>query len=173
MGAARKIRLTEPGFEKLTGPFGVIDFVDGVSVDEVSEVEASRIANCVRTEFADDGKNPSDSQRVLDSQHTPMDAEMMHFVVPTQTAIKHTREELEALADKEGIVALRAIGDKFGVKGAAIAKLINSIMSAQAGLPEGEAPVEPVAPQEVAAPRQDEIALEGTIHVALPFGPKE
>lgn len=153
MSKPMKIRLIEPGFEKMTGQFGPIDFIDGVSVNEVSQVEASRIANSIRVENVDDGKNPSDSQRILDSQDTPMDQDMVRYTLEVKTTKKHTREELEVMADKEGITALRVIGDPLGVKSSSIEKLIQAILSAEAGIPaDGEVPQEPSATVEPARP---------------------
>ena len=58
-------------------------------------------------------------------------------VAPVQASVsdaapgEYTRESLSALADKSGIKPLREIGDKFGVKGQSIAKLIDDIIEAQ------------------------------------------
>jgi hypothetical protein len=84
-----------------------------------------------------------------------MDQDMVRDIVTgerstgaEQTAAKvYTVAELEAIADRDGIVGLRKIGDPLGVKSQGIAKLISLIIEAQggkleAGVPEAGAPVE-------------------------------
>lgn len=63
-------------------------------------------------------ENPAESKPALAKTDTKL------------TPIK-TREELEAIADKEGIAGLRAIGDPMGVKDTAIASLIEKILAKQ------------------------------------------
>jgi len=48
------------------------------------------------------------------------------------TATVHTRETLEAIADKEGIKGLREIADPLGVKSTSIVPLIDAILEKQA-----------------------------------------
>lgn len=61
-----KIRILTPGFEHFTGLFGTVDFEDGVSVDEVSKAEASRLGTILSIEDADTGVNPSVTQLMVD-----------------------------------------------------------------------------------------------------------
>ncbi len=46
-------------------------------------------------------------------------------------AAKYTDKDLEAIADKEGIVGLRAVAAEYGVKGNSIAALIEGILAKQ------------------------------------------
>jgi len=61
-----KIRILDKGFANLTGPFGTVEFVDGVSVDEVSAAEAARLGTILSVECVDSGKNPSTTQLMVD-----------------------------------------------------------------------------------------------------------
>lgn len=46
----------------------------------------------------------------------------------------YTREELEAVADSEGIAGLRLIGGVMGVKAKGIVEMIDGILKAQGGV---------------------------------------
>lgn len=62
-----KIRILDPGFANLTGLFGTTEFVDGVSVDEVSKAEAARLGTILKIEDVDSGANPSVTQMMVDT----------------------------------------------------------------------------------------------------------
>ena len=47
---------------------------------------------------------------------------------------KFTREELESLADEQGISGLRVVGNRLGVKAKGIVEMIDGIMKAQGGV---------------------------------------
>jgi hypothetical protein len=49
-------------------------------------------------------------------------------------APKFTREELESLADEQGISGLRVVGNRLGVKAKGIVEMIDGIMKAQGGV---------------------------------------
>lgn len=141
-----KLKLIEPGFQGLTGYFGPVEFKDGVSIADVTAREASQIANLVRAEMID-GMNPSISQAVLDSGTMSMDRNLVRNAdtgkVTTEDQITgtpatlptrpHTRDELTAIADTQGIAGLRKIGEALGVKSQSIAGLIEAILTAQSG----------------------------------------
>lgn len=61
-----KIRILDKGFAKLTGLFGTVEFVDGVSVEDVSAAEAARLGTILSIENADTGINPSTTQLMVD-----------------------------------------------------------------------------------------------------------
>jgi hypothetical protein len=124
-----KIKMVQPGYEQFTGNFGGVEFVDGVSVVDVAPMIATRIANVVRVENAENGVNPSASQTALDSYSTPMALRPQD--VPAAKPQKYTEAELEVIASKEGIKGVRKIGDTFGVKATGIAELIALILRAQ------------------------------------------
>lgn len=155
-----KIRLIEAGYENMTGMFGEIEFVDGMSVHDISPVQARFLSSIVRIENID-GTDPGENARF----QSAFNMEAPSFRLPTlaelegegqpaevgqaqpeaQVAAEYTQESLEAIADKGGIAGLREIADPLGVKGTSIAKLIEGILAAQAPaapaaatLPEGQ-----------------------------------
>lgn len=140
-----KLRLLEPGWEKFTGDFGPVRFVDGVSVDEVNPLDAQRLSNLVRLERLD-GTNPSTSQLVIDSQTIKMDGALVRDVrsgefnnlTPDAPTIRYTEEQLVEIADTKGIKGLREIADPMGLKSTSIATLIQEILKVQGGTPKPE-----------------------------------
>lgn len=166
-----QVKITDPGFAGFTGHFGTVYFENGVS-EHISSAEAERLGCIVRCEDLD-GVNPSATQRMVDIQHKNLDelmaagkgnvgASRVTEQVPTgnqtvakttdqvstpqgkQPSLNFTREQLEALADKEGIAGLRNIGSQHGVKGRSIAEIISELMAIQAAA-NPVAQVEPVA----------------------------
>lgn len=129
--------------ENLTGQFGPVEFVDGLSVEDVAPMIAQRLANLIRVEL-EDGKNPSIAQTIIDSRHTEMNTNLVHdastgeVVTDDKIAseartslIAMGKDDLIAIADKEGIAGLRKIAEPLGIKGTSIAALITEIMKAQ------------------------------------------
>jgi len=142
-----KLRITEPGFQKLTGPIAEVMFEDGVSVNDVTEDQALRISAAMRCETLE-GINPSAAAVLLRSleNRAPVVVEMdrgdvPHAVVevakPVEKKVQEpanawTREQLEAVADKSGIKGLREIAVTFGVKATSIKELIDEVLAEQA-----------------------------------------
>ena len=62
-----KIRILDKGFANLTGLFGNVEFVDGVSVEEVSKAEAARLGTIISIEDAVTNINPSTTQLMVDT----------------------------------------------------------------------------------------------------------
>lgn len=152
-----KIRLTEPGFENYGGQMGLLNFVDGLSTDDVDIRKAIRLSAVMLCEW-EDGTSPSITQSLLDNSDTPApmqssaqdgsqhDLEAKNIEVkaplamveqkqPPATALETkapaiSREELEAVADKLGLKGLRTIGDPLGVKSNSIKELIAAILKA-------------------------------------------
>ena len=127
-----KLRLTQPGWENFTSNFGGVDFVDGLSVDDVTSREGARLGNIVQCAL-EDGTNPSSSQAALESKCTPMvtRGDQVTRDVPTIARI-YLKEELETLASEKGIKGLREVSEPLGVKATGIADLIELILGAQA-----------------------------------------
>lgn len=142
-----KIRIDEVGYENYTGQLGMVDFVDGVSVNEVSQSELNRMAVVIRVvnvESEEQVGSLVDMQKNNDYTF-PVEEVLVNIPEPEQapadsqapaddTAGKaiYSREQLEALADKEGIAGLREVAETFGVKGTSIVGLIQEILDAQA-----------------------------------------
>lgn len=147
-----KIQLIEPGYESFNGHFGVIEFADGVSVNEVSPLEAERLGSLVRVQTLD-GKDPSAAQKILDTYSNPMELATTPVGEPEAVvaSVSYTAEQLAVVADEGGIKAIRAIAEPLGMKGTSIAELIGKILAASAAPAPAaaEAPVE--APVETPA----------------------
>lgn len=126
-----KIKLVEPGWEGYSDYLGPVLFKDGVSVDDVSQAEASRLASIVGIETLE-GKNPSPAQMILDSWSGPMTVATLATAdkLPVAPGKSWTEAELAALGDEKGIKGLRAVGDPLGVKGTSIPDLIAKIVAA-------------------------------------------
>ena len=129
-----KLKIVQPTWENFTGEFGGIEFVDGVSVDDVSKVQATRVANQILIETLE-GDNPSSSQVALNERSMSMDSNAggeAQSVVTSQFVKKQwTQGELEALAEAKGIAAVREISDPLSLKSNSVVKLIALILSAQ------------------------------------------
>lgn len=126
-----KLKITEPGWETHTGLFGIVEFVDGVSVGEVSSAEARHLSALIRMETVE-GKDPSVAQEILDGYSAPMAnaTTATADVAPVVEILeRYEARQLESIADKSGIKGLRVIGDKLGVKGQSIAELIGKILA--------------------------------------------
>lgn len=127
-----KIRITEPGWATFTGHLGSVEFAEGVSVDDVPRAEAMHLAGIVAIE-TEEGKNPSASQVIIDSQVTEAVVEpKVEFLEEKPVVTEHTAESLAEAADKGGIKAVRAIAEPMGIKGNSIAELIEKVLAFQA-----------------------------------------
>ena len=78
--------------------------------------------------------NPSTAQRIIDSYHARAEFPEQETLTPSKVVeeIKldkeWTREELEAIADKEGIAGLRKIATPMGIKGQSVPSLIDKVI---------------------------------------------
>lgn len=130
------VRMTQPGWETYTGPFGGATFVDGISED-LTDRQARFIANIITVVDVATGRNPSSSQELLDTRSnqaaikkTLVEGE----TVPAATVKpRFTREELETIAGEKGINGLREVAPE-GVKATSIARLIEAIIATQNGV---------------------------------------
>lgn len=129
-----QIKILQAGWEKFSGEFGGVFFEDGVSVSEVTTVQARRLANQVQIETLD-GVNPSSSQAALDEQTIPMDAQMgsgaESAISGPMGSKTWSQAELEALAESKGIAGIREISDPMGIKSNSVTKLIALILDKQ------------------------------------------
>lgn len=140
-----KIKIDEVGYENYTGVLGLVEFVDGVSVNDVAEGEVNRMAAVLRVVSVDSEKQLGALVDYAKDSQVGFEQEGKHSVgadspaafVDVDTSIPegsaketYTREELEALADKEGINGLRVIGDSLKVQSTSIKGLIGAILNA-------------------------------------------
>ena len=139
-----KIRLLEKQFVGYTGILCGVQFENGVSVSELPFIDQQRICASMRAETVE-GNNVSPSASY--SQRNALSANKI--VEPSAPKIeslqrdkrepekgsmqRFTREELESIADCEGIAGLRQIGNKIGVKAKGIGEMIEGILKAQGG----------------------------------------
>lgn len=137
-----KLKFIQPGYESYTGLLGAVEFVDGVSVDHVSVIEIRHISSCVAVVDAETGEDPSPAAEMVRARSVPMEVvkerERMvegEGVIPVlqvadvlPTLPSYTREELSAIADKQGIKGLREIGEARGIKNVSINGLIDEIV---------------------------------------------
>lgn len=145
------IRINESGWHKFSGNMGGIEFIDGVSVEDVSRNEMQRISAAVRIQevisqdesgdvdgkqlgvTADLSRGMGTSAIVKQKETIVEDAveeelEVAEVVAVDEDGEEYTREVLELIADKEGIIGLRKIAEKFGVKGNSIVRIIDGIL---------------------------------------------
>lgn len=149
-----KIRITDPGFAGFNGHLGTAFFVDGVC-DDVSPLEAERMASIVAIEEVDTGLNPSVTQRMVDLNNknademginsnavlvkamdplpTPAPIESRPEQIqqlPSLTGISYdyTKEQLSALADAEGIAGIRAFASVYGINGRSLNGIIKELL---------------------------------------------
>lgn len=138
---AQKIRITQAGWETYTGHLQGIMFTDGLSDDLVSPTIAMRIGSVLGAVGVDEQEavglaaNMVKNDRVRATVEVPVEAAPDAPAVYTPDAAvpsqKLTREELEGVADRDGIAGLRAIAEGYNVKGRGILELITEILKAQ------------------------------------------
>ena len=153
-----KIKITEPGWEGYTGNLGTLIFEGGVSVREPTQRERDVFSVTIRIADVDDDGNEttySANDFLRTASHLAMEPQPEKLTVvpvveapakvvtvtpplpidaPSTPAKIYELAELEAIADKDGIKGLRAIGTPLGVKNTSIPKLIDEILAAQAKL---------------------------------------
>lgn len=160
-----KLRLTQAGFATYSGQMGVLWFEDGVSTTDVRPQDARRMAATMLCEW-EDGSSPSMSQAILDNANTPApifaaDHHDKEAAVTAAAELKAiaaeavrdeayadatradrpmsagiTRDQLAAIADKDGITGLRKIADPLGIKGNSINGLIEALLTSRAATPQ-------------------------------------
>jgi hypothetical protein len=131
-----KLRFTSDAYKGFTGNIGVVEFKDGLSVDDVHPNEGRRLAGVFGAEWED-----GSAANVNDGYD-----QMLHTPAPSQEQIEADREalsetqvvkaggktyteaELAEIADK-GIDGLRVIADPLGVKGKSIKALIDGVLA--------------------------------------------
>jgi hypothetical protein len=134
-----RIRLIENGYQTFTGQFGVWEFADGVSVDDLDYLAAMNITSLLSVVDDATGEYPS---------NTPYESGGPTASAPTETSTYSealesapaaaaaialgdiTRASLEAIADESGIKGIRLISDSMGIRGTSITDLIDKILNA-------------------------------------------
>lgn len=136
---AQRIRIVEAGWSTYSDYFYGVKFENGLSVEPVTPQEATAIGSFIRIEAMDDGKQAGGAEQYKDLKTKKAEVTKTVEVNPadlvsTSTGTgrkRHTRAELEAIADQRGIAGIREIADQYGVKGRGIVELITEILAAQ------------------------------------------
>lgn len=139
-----KVRLLEGAFKGYTGFLCGVHFENGVSITELPFVDQQRICASMRAETIE-GKNVSPSG-IYSTRHTINAGDIKETAAPevinlareddsgnSRHVQRFSREELEAIADSEGIAGLRLVGNSLGVKSKGIVEMIDNILKAQGG----------------------------------------
>jgi hypothetical protein len=134
-----KLKIIQAGWAGYTGEFGGEQFVDGISVNELSPYIAQRISACVQCEDADDGSSHNPAHIVTQASKLAVDQNM---VMPDMTQVSHqggtassvntvpmTREDFEAIATEKGISGLRELIEAKGleIRGNSIVAIIDKL----------------------------------------------
>jgi len=151
-----KIKLTGKGYDKMTGLFGNIEFVDGVSVEEVSRRDAERLGSLtsvidvdtkeemnaakgveVRLRSGEKTRNVESAESESGSETDSEVAETENSENSTEGNVEasdklYTEAELGNIADEEGIAGLRTIAESLNVSDKSVRGLITKILKAQA-----------------------------------------
>lgn len=139
---AQRIKITEPGMTTFTDNYAGVQFTNGLSDEPVVHQVALHIGSLIRVEAVDDGAQVGEGANTLKHKttkapvvkslqdHTP-DTVGPTAAAAAQVGTKYTKEALEKIADTDGIAGLRALGEKYGVKGRGIVELITEILKAQ------------------------------------------
>lgn len=145
----KKLKVVRRRFEGYTGVLGRVRFTDGVSDEYLPRhIRDQMAASMEFTEIDIDGnEQPAGSQyrMIAESKARAPRAEALErqtegdklkeltkAVLDSSAAPElHTKEDLDALADKGGIKALREVGNKWGVKHRSIPTLVAMILEAQ------------------------------------------
>jgi hypothetical protein len=148
-----KVKITAAGWSSFTGDFCNMQFKDGVSIDALPRLIIDRVAAIIQCELIDDagaevGQAGATARLVgLTDVTVPIleplrvmteaeaEAERQQGIAaalsaPSNVAL-YTQDQLEIIAGKEGIGGLRAISDKWRVKGRSINQVIFEILRAQ------------------------------------------
>jgi hypothetical protein len=137
LGTTMKLRIVQEGFETYTGQMGVVFFESGLSVGDVSQMDATRMSAVMKFEWEDRSAS-NVAQIYLDNMHTPapLFAEDAPAALETQKTVvvekiaAYTEDQLAAIADEKGIAGLRAIAEPLEIKGNSIVGLIEAIQRA-------------------------------------------
>ncbi|MDC9582345.1 hypothetical protein PSI15_12355 [Xenorhabdus sp. PR6a] len=132
-----KIRITESAFADYNGVMFGVEFENGVSKSPIPFLDQQRICSIMKAETID-GKNMSGAASLSESRELTakqaLEAEAKaQPVKPMERAaeeagVRYSRAELEAVADKGGISALRKIGNDLDVREKSIEAMIESIL---------------------------------------------
>ena len=143
---SRRLRLNEGGFRNYTGHIGLVEFVDGVSVSLVGWRETALVGSLMAVEDADiPGYQVGPAADALRSEDMSSDTDAAYLETVDRglhvnaegspTDARYTREELEAIADKEGLAGVRELARRWGRTGRSVRDCLDAILDAQGANP--------------------------------------
>lgn len=148
----KRLKLSGSQWAGYTGTIGTVDFKDGVSAYPVPRNIADRLSAAIRMVEIDDEGNEigpagianrlirdsamrapvtSALARQTESERKSEDLRETLKAQRSPAETFYTIEELQAIADKDGIKGLRKVAEPWGVKGKAIPAIIKMILDAQ------------------------------------------
>jgi hypothetical protein len=148
-----KIKMTGKGYELFTGPFGTHEFVNGVSVEDVSTRDAERLGAVIPIETVDgvemnvassiQKKREANDQQVkqdavvveeteseeeVEEVEESLDEDWIEKSVST-SAFMFNEAQLVLIADEEGIEGLRKLSEPVGLKSNSITGLLKKMLA--------------------------------------------
>lgn len=143
------LRCADKAYKNYTGFIGVVEFKDGLSIEKQPRLERDRMAASMAFEEVDDDGNAqaagpahrlvSESAarapvakkllRQTDQEKANETVEMAKEFSPVPPI--HSREELEAIADKDGMSGIREVAVHWNVKHRAMVVLMQMILDEQ------------------------------------------
>ncbi len=149
-----KLRIVESTLLGFTGNMGGVVFVDGETPDHVSPLDAARLGASMRVVDADTGEpiGPQYDMIRAYAKRADLTTQATDAVEPRQEDkpdadqsqqeesqaskpepdLDFTQEQLESIADKGGMKALREFCEPYGVKHVSIKGLIGEMLKLQA-----------------------------------------
>lgn len=156
-----RIKIVDGSLSKLTGVFGGVPFVDGVSEDHVSKFDINRIGAALQIVDADTGERLGPQYDLLKAfdkrvpkaapEAKPAADTKPQEKAPVELTYDFTRESLEKLVDTGGIKALRDFCAPYQVRGRSVLEIINEMLALK----------QAKAPSEAGADAQQSVADEG------------
>jgi hypothetical protein len=122
-----KVKITEPGWAGYTGPLGMSEFVNGVSVDHVSESEALRLGSIMSIHALDkDGNEIEQVSPGIEWNRVRTMSAPVVAPVPTDAELAKTAAAATALksaedAELEAMIAAEEAEKKAAAEAAALA----------------------------------------------------
>lgn len=146
------LKIVSKGFETYTGNFGPVTFENGVSIEPVPKMFADRIAAATQVVWIDENgetiEDASVAHRLIrdsamrapvleelprqteEEKKAEQRTQLLKVVDADQMQI-YSRNDLIALVEKDGVKALRLVGDKWKVKHKQALALIDMILERQ------------------------------------------
>jgi len=128
-----RLIIKQPGMETYTGFMSDVEFIDGISIEDVTKLQAQRIAGAIAVEM-EDGADPSAASELLRLKADQAQPEFKEpeAVAPVKPNYDFTEESLMAIADKDGIIGLREFAKSYGIKSNSIMGLIDALLALKA-----------------------------------------